>query len=177
MWFDDVLHFWFEELRTDDWFVKDEEIDRRIRERFIDLHAKLQQGSINIPPTAHAHLAAVIVLDQFSRNIFRNSPAAFACDTQALGIAQQAIERAYDRELSTAERQFLYMPFMHSEDRAVQARSVELFTALGDPVAHKFAEEHRDIIDRFGRFPHRNSILQRISTPDELEFLKTHKGF
>jgi uncharacterized protein (DUF924 family) len=177
MWFDDVLHFWFDELRTDDWFVRDEEIDRRIRERFADLHAKLQRGAIDIPPTPHAHLAAVIVLDQFSRNMFRNSPAAFACDAQALRLAQQAIERAYDRELSMAERQFLYMPFMHSEDQAVQARSVELFTALGDPVVQNFAEEHRDIIERFGRFPHRNAILQRISTTDELEFLKTHKGF
>ena len=177
MWFDDVLHFWFGELRTDDWFVKNEEIDRRIRERFNHLHAKLQQGSIDIPATARAYLAAVIVLDQFSRNMFRNSPAAFAGDAQALRLAQRAIERGYDRELSTAERQFLYMPFMHSEDRAAQARCVELFTALGDPVAQKFAEEHRDIIERFGRFPHRNAILQRTSTPDELELMKTHKGF
>jgi uncharacterized protein (DUF924 family) len=177
MWFDDVLHFWFAELRTDDWFIKSDEIDRRCRDRFIDLHERLQQGSIDIPATPRAYLAAVIVLDQFSRNMFRNSPRAYAYDAQALHLAQQAIERGYDRGLSTAERQFLYMPFMHSEDRAAQARSVELFAALGDAVVQKFAEEHRDIIERFGRFPHRNAVLQRASTSDELEFLKVHKGF
>lgn len=177
MWIDDVLQFWFQELKPRDWFEKNDEIDRRIRERFATLHADLTREAIAIPDTARGHLAAVIVLDQFSRNMFRNSPDAYAADERALRLADRALELGFDRQLTPDERRFLYMPFMHAEDPAAQARCVELFTSLADPVSLDYAIEHRDIVDRFGRFPHRNAVLQRASTPEELEFLKGHKGF
>jgi uncharacterized protein (DUF924 family) len=177
MWVEDVLEFWFEELTAQQWFAKSEALDAAIRARFGALHAQLRDGVIEIVAAPQPYLAAVIVLDQFSRNIHRGTPDAFACDARALALSQQAIERGYDRDFTKPQRQFLYMPFMHSEDRAVQARSVELFATLGDAYIQKFADEHRDIVERFGRFPHRNAILQRASTPSETEFLKTHSGF
>ena len=131
----------------------------------------------SVTSTPAGALATVIVLDQFSRNLFRNSARAFVCDSTALAIAQEAIERGFDRELSTDHRLFLYIPFQHSEDRAVQRRSLELVTSLGLPDNLDFARQHHDIVERFGRFPHRNRILNRDSTPEETEFLKTHPGF
>jgi uncharacterized protein (DUF924 family) len=177
MWVAEVLRFWFEELTPQDWFTKSDALDDRIRERFAKLHELMRNGEIAIPDTPSAYLAAVIVLDQFSRNVSRGTPGAFACDARALALSQEAIARGYDRDFSKPQRQFLYMPFMHSEDRAVQARSVELFATLGDAYIQKFADEHREIVERFGRYPHRNSILQRASTAEEVEFLQTHAGF
>jgi uncharacterized protein (DUF924 family) len=122
--------------------------------------------------SADRALAAVIALDQFPRNAFRGSPMAFEADGHALGIAQAAIAAGLDRALSGTERQFLYMPFQHSENRDLQARSVELFATLEDPECLRYAKEHKAIIDRFGRFPHRNAILGRTSTAQEIEFLR-----
>jgi uncharacterized protein (DUF924 family) len=119
----------------------------------------------------------VIVLDQFPRNIYRGLPQAFATDQQALAISQRTIDLALDRELDPQQRIFLYMPFQHSEDRAAQGRSVELFAALGNPEVLAYAREHHAIIEQFGRFPHRNVILGRTSSAQELEFLKKHPGF
>jgi uncharacterized protein (DUF924 family) len=119
---------------------------------------------------ADTALAATIVLDQFSRNMFRGTAAAFAADTKALAIAEAALARGFDRGLPDARRQFFYLPFEHSEDAEVQKRSVELFATLG-PEALRWADAHKVIIDRFGRFPHRNAVLGRVSTPEELEFL------
>ena len=121
---------------------------------------------------ANKALAAVIVLDQFSRNMFRATPGAFANDAKALAIAQKAIAEGFAGALSGDERLFLYLPFEHQENVDAQARSVELISALGDPELTKYAQAHKDIIDRFGRFPHRNAILGRTSTAEELEFLK-----
>jgi uncharacterized protein (DUF924 family) len=177
MWPDDVLKFWFEDLRPDDWFDKNPELDVRIRGRFEALHAQVLGGLIDIPETPKGHLAAIIVLDQFSRNLFRGSPAAFAADPKALALSKRAIERGFDSRLDKAERQFLYMPFMHSEDPLVQGRCVELFESLNDPVLVGFATAHRDIVERFGRFPHRNAALGRVSTPEEIEFMRQHAGF
>jgi uncharacterized protein (DUF924 family) len=112
------------------------------------------------------------VLDQMSRNMFRDTPRAFATDPQALWISQAAIVRGFDADLTKDQRMFLYLPFEHSEDRQTQARSAALMASLGDPELQKWAEAHRAIVDRFGRFPHRNSVLGRISTPEETEFLK-----
>lgn len=176
-WIEQVLHFWFEELQPQAWFAKDAQMDETIRRRFLPLYEQL---ALHVPPvalsTARGVLAAVIVLDQFPRNMFRGSPRAFATDDQALAIADQAIRASLDRPLSPLQRQFLCMPFQHSEDRATQARSIELFAAIGAETLD-YAQRHKDIIDRFGRFPHRNAVLGRPSTPDEVEFLKTHPGF
>lgn len=177
MWVDDVLEFWFDELKPEDWFAKNEQLDARIRERFGALHESLSTGAIAVPETPRGCLAAIIVLDQFSRNIHRGTRAAFASDARALSLAQHALERGYDRELALPERKFLYMPFMHSENKEMQARCVELFAAIDDAESLRYAIEHRDIVERFGRFPHRNPILGREPTPEEAEFMKRHEGF
>lgn len=177
-WINDVVRFWFTELAHDKWFAKDDAVDATIRKRFGALHASLtEKVPAAVTATPLGALATVIVLDQFSRNLFRASGRAFACDATALAIAQEAIRAGFDVQLEREQRTFLYLPFEHSEDRAMQQRSVELFAALGDPTTLDYAQRHRDIIDRFGRFPHRNRVLGRDSTPQELEFLKTHPGF
>lgn len=170
---DEVLAFWFEELTPDDWFGGGEAVDDRIRGRFLALHEALRDG---VPEswreTARGMLAAVIALDQFPRNMYRGDRQAFAADPAALALATEAVERGLDRALSIDERKFLYLPFEHSEDPAVQARSVALFASLDDEDTLGYAVRHREIIDRFGRFPHRNEVLGRESTPEEIEFLK-----
>jgi uncharacterized protein (DUF924 family) len=176
-WAAQVLHFWFEELQPEAWFRKDERVDAAIRERFGALHEQLARIRPEQLTTPLESLAAVIVLDQFPRNVFRGSPRAFATDALALSIAQHAIANGLDLQLTQQQRLFLYMPFQHSEDRAVQARSIELFTRLGLGDNLDYAHRHKKIIDRFGRFPHRNEVLGRESTTEELQFVATHRGF
>ena len=170
---DEVLRFWFEELTSDDWFGGGDAVDEQIRGRFRDLHEALRS---HVPESwrtsARGMLAAVIALDQFPRNMYRGDPRAFAADRAALELAQEAIERKFDREMSDDGRKFLYLPFEHSEDPAVQARSVELFATVDDDESLGYAVRHKEIVDRFGRFPHRNGVLGRESTPEEIEFLK-----
>ena len=170
---DKVLAFWFEELTPDDWFGGGETVDDRIRERFLALHEALRD---EVPEswraTARGMLAAVIALDQFPRNLYRGDAQAFAADPSALALATEGIERGLDQAMSKDERKFFYLPFEHSEDPAVQARSVELFAALEDEDTLGYAIRHKEIIDRFGRFPHRNEVLGRESTLEEIEFLK-----
>jgi uncharacterized protein (DUF924 family) len=171
-WVGEVLHFWFDELAPADWFAKNDAIDARIRDRFLTLHERLAADDglgVSAPRTT---LAAVIVLDQFSRNSFRGSPRAFAADPSARRLARTAIEQGFDRVMNKEERLFLYMPFEHSEDREDQSLSVNLITQLADDDWTRYAMAHKVIIDRFGRFPHRNAILQRHSTTDELALLK-----
>lgn len=171
-WVDDVLDFWFRELAATDWFRKSDAVDALIVRRFQALHARLERALPDeCERSPRAALAGIIALDQFPRNMFRSSPRAFASDAAALSLAERAIERRFDRRLAVAERKFLYMPFQHAEDRAVQTRSVELFAALGDPGTLDYARRHRAIIDRFGRFPHRNAVLGRPTTAEEAEFL------
>ena len=171
-WIGDVLDFWFKELSPEDWYKKDDAIDATIRKRFGAQYETLAgTTSAEVPTSARAALATVIVLDQFPRNMFRDSPKSFASDVHALAIARSAISGGLDRELAACERQFLYMPFQHSEDRGVQARSVELFANLGDAEVLRYAELHKAIIDRFGRFPHRNAVLGRAATLEEIAFL------
>lgn len=169
----EVLDFWFRELTPEDWFQGGEEVDARIRERFAALSDALRE---NVPDAWRANargmLAAVIALDQFPRNLWRGDRRAFAADPTALALAREAVERGLDRDMATEERKFLYLPFEHSEDMADQTRSVELFTALGDERSLDYAVQHQVIIERFGRFPHRNEALGRASTPEEIEFLK-----
>lgn len=177
-WVDDVLAFWFGELTPQIWFEGSKELDEQISSRFKTLLEELSQ---NPPPDVYsdprAALAAIIVLDQFPRNMFRGTARAFATDDLALRIARQAIEAKFDDMLSASERLFLYMPFQHSEISADQGHSIMLFGALGIEEPLRYAIEHRDIIDRFGRFPYRNAALGRESTEDERIFLQEHAGF
>ena len=177
-WSETVNHFWFHELRADDWFSARPEVDAEIRRRFGDLHAALKRH----PPDrgelgADSNVAVVIVFDQFSRNLFRQSAEAYATDGLALALALHAVENGLDRSLGPLQRQFLCMPFMHSEDRAMQARSVALFANLGIPDQLRYAEHHKGIVDRFGRFPHRNPVLGRTSTEAERAFLESKSSF
>jgi uncharacterized protein (DUF924 family) len=173
-WHRAVNDFWFAELTPEDWFGGGKALDEKIRARFAGLYEDLAKN----PPQAaemdaFEHLAAVLLFDQFPRNMFRNEARAFATDALAQTLAQDAVDRGLDRALDGAQKQFLYMPFMHSEDRAMQAQSLQLFTALGQKEALAFAREHKEVIDRYGRFPKRNPPLGRTSTPEEQEFLRT----
>lgn len=177
-WVDDVLDFWFGELTYDDWFGGAADVDEKIRGRFLDLYERLKADpKVEAIDDARTALAAVVVFDQFPRNIFRKTKAAFATDDLALGIARRALDKGFDAELDGKMRPFLYMPFMHSEVSADQERCVDLFRALGVKEPLDYAIEHRDIVARYGRFPHRNRVLGRESTQDELDFLQEHAGY
>jgi uncharacterized protein (DUF924 family) len=172
-WVAGVLRYWFEELSLEQCFEKNDAIDNTIRERFGPLHAQLTAADGTIRTEAPRELlAAVIVFDQFSRNLFRSSPRAFAADPIARRLARAAIADGLDQAMNKRERIFLYLPFEHSENAADQEQSVALFAQLDDLELDKYALAHKVIIDRFGRFPHRNAALGRESTPEEIEFLK-----
>jgi uncharacterized protein (DUF924 family) len=172
-WIDEVLRFWFEETKPKQWFEKDEAFDTEVRRRFLALHERLtEQPARSLLTDARTALGAVLVFDQMPRNMFRGTPRAFATDAKALELADAAVARGFDGGLSKDERMFLYLPFEHAESREAQARSVALMGGLGDRELTKWAEMHKVVIDRFGRFPHRNAALGRPSTPEEIEFLK-----
>ncbi len=167
-----VLDFWFEESSPEQWFKRDAAFDATIRERFGALRERGAAGELDgWSTTAEGCVALVIVLDQFPRNLFRDDPRAFATDEKARGILRRALDRGFDKALSWRQRQFLYMPLQHSEQAADQALSVALYATLGNDEVLKFARAHKEIIDRFGRFPHRNSVLGRKSSRAELAFL------
>jgi uncharacterized protein (DUF924 family) len=166
-WCDDVLHFWFDELSVDHWWCKDDALDARIRERFLGLYAALASRRAAAIVEPRVALATVIVLDQFPRNMFRGDARAYASDAQARAVARTAIAAGLDHALSRDGRLFLYMPLQHSEDAADQRIGVELVSALGDDEWTRIALAHQRIIDRFGRFPHRNAVLGRRSTAEE----------
>lgn len=191
-----VLAFWFGALdphgqadaaHAQRWWQKNDAFDHEIAERFGALHEEIvkrrHEDWLDDP---RGRLAYVIVLDQFSRNMFRGSPRAFATDVQAQAAAADGVARGHDQALAADERAFLYMPFMHAEELAMQERAVALFGALAGEAsadqaerragAVKYAEKHREIIVRFGRFPHRNGALGRTSTHDEWEYLKETGG-
>jgi uncharacterized protein (DUF924 family) len=172
-WVDDVLAFWFEELEPADWFKKSDVTDQKIHDRFIKLYANVCRMSAKEHlVSARQALAAVIVLDQFPRNMFRGSPHSFGTDRMAKQIADAAVQAGLDKVLTRDQKVFLYLPFEHSENLADQDRAVELVGALGDESYTKYAIAHRDVIQRFGRFPHRNDVLGRQSTPEETEYLQ-----
>jgi uncharacterized protein (DUF924 family) len=169
---DTVLDFWFSELTTKDWFVKDDRIDREIAERFAGLHLALsRQVPAQWRASPEARLALVIVFDQFPRNIYRGSPLAFATDRLALNEAKAAVATGADARVDEARRIFFYMPFEHAEDLDEQDRAVALCEALGNENYLDYAHQHRAVIAQFGRFPHRNAILGRTSTPAEEAYL------
>ena len=168
-----ILDFWFEEIDPSEWWVKDEKFDERIRQRFLEVHKKAVNCEL-YPwrTTSLGALAEIIVLDQFSRNMFRDTPESFAYDSLALALSQSAIARGFDSELSPEKRSFLYMPFMHSESLVIHSVAESLFLELGNESAIHFEKRHRAIIEQFGRYPHRNKILGRVSTHEESEFLR-----
>jgi uncharacterized protein (DUF924 family) len=171
-WVDAVLRFWFDECGPRQWFARDDAFDAALRERFGALHEHLAGGDWPIGADTPRHaLAAIVVLDQFSRNLHRGDAQAFANDRRARKLADDAIEQGFDNEMTPAQRLFLYLPFEHGESLADQHRAVALVEALGNAEWTRYAIAHRDLIERFGRFPHRNAALGRASTPEELDAL------
>ena len=169
-----IIEFWFHETEPRQWFAKDSAFDRLIAERFKDVHVSALKCEL-FPwrDTATGRLAEIIVLDQFSRNIHRDSPLAFAADPLALALSQEAVRVQAQHDLTPQQKCFLYMPHMHSESPLIHEQAVRLFREPGLEKNLEFEMKHKTIIDRFGRYPHRNAVLGRISTPEEAAFLKT----
>ena len=171
--YQEVIQFWFEEIDKSQWWKKDEAFDETIRGRFLDLHTRAVNCELySWRKTSLGALAEIIVLDQFSRNMFRDKPQSFAYDSLALALAQTAIARGLDTEVSRGKRGFFYMPFMHSESLLIHGVAETLFAELGVESSIEFERRHKAIIERFGRYPHRNKVLGRLSTPEEVEFLR-----
>lgn len=169
-----VINFWFEELSPKQWWTKDSKLDEEIKKRFQTQHHAAIQGELYLyRETPLGRLAEIIILDQFSRNIYRDNPKAFAYDSMALTLAQEMVHNGYDKELEMTKRAFAYLPYMHSESQLIHEQAIELFNQPGMENNLDFEYKHKEIIDRFGRYPHRNEILGRESTLEELEFLKT----
>jgi len=175
-WVQQVLHFWFCDLNASDRFSGDAAIDARIRDQFMLLHEKLASSEGGEASQVRPLLAAAIVLDQFSRNMFRGTPRAFATDATARNLARRAITNHLDTELNKEERYFLYLPFEHSEEREDQALAVKLISQLDSKVWTNYALAHQRLIERFGRFPHRNAILGRESSPEEIAAMNEPMG-
>lgn len=168
----DILHFWFTELTPKQHFAKDAALDDTIRARFgATLEAAARCELFAWRATPEGRLAEIVVLDQFSRNVHRDTPRAFAQDALALVLAQELVANGQDRSLPLAQRSFAYMPYMHSESALVHAQAVALFSQVGMEGTLHFELRHKAIIDRFGRYPHRNAILGRTSSAEELAFL------
>ena len=169
-----VLDFWFKEIDAKQWWTKSAEFDQLIASRFGSLHAAAARCELHpwreTPP---GRLAEIIVLDQFSRNMFRDQPQAFACDAMALALAQTAVATQADAVLEIQQRAFVYMPYMHSESPLIHGTAQALFSQAGLESSLASEQHHKAILDRFGRYPHRNAILGRASTTEELEFLAT----
>lgn len=180
-----VLDFWFGQPESEnygkartEWFTKNVEFDQQVKEQFLTLYQQAAAQELEtFLETPQGCLALIILLDQFPRNMFRGQPQAFATDHLALKYANYAVTKGYDQELLPVQRWFIYLPFEHSENLADQKRSLELMSSLKDDPETirikviEYAQRHFDVIQRFGRFPHRNQILGRISTPEEQEFL------
>lgn len=173
MEFETVLHFWFEEIKSAQWFKKDEQFDEEIAQRFGEVHTQAARCELfKWREHGLGRLAEIIVLDQFSRNIYRGSGQAFACDPLALALAQEAVMRSVDQQLPPIQRGFIYLPFMHSESPAIHKTAEQLYRQEGMESGLHWELKHKAIIDRFGRYPHRNAILGRVSTDQEIVFLQ-----
>lgn len=169
-----VLNFWFDECEPQQWFTQDASFDELIRARFERLLLQAQAGELfQWRTSAHGRLAEIIMLDQFSRNLYRDTPQAFAQDAMALALAQEAVAQGALNTLEKVEqRNFLLMPFMHSESQLIHQWAEPVFKQYACDNTYQFELRHKVIIDRFGRYPHRNAVLQRQSSEEELEFLK-----
>ncbi len=174
----EVLTFWFEETTPAQKYKKDDEFDTLIRNKFEKLYWQVLAGETKSwRSTPAGRLAEVIILDQFARNMFRGHKQSFAGDELALSLAREAIAAGDDTKLTDAQKQSFYMPFMHSESREVHTEALPLFTERANSGGLKYEIQHKEIIGRFGRYPHRNEVMGRESTAEELEFLKDHTGF
>ena len=168
-----VLGFWFDEIDSKSWWVKDPQFDVMLQERFSPLYHQAKQGELaHWRENEFGRLAEIIVLDQFTRNMFRDTPAAFATDPLALVLVQEAIALNLDDRLPQTQRNFLYMPFMHSESKVIHAGALSLFEEKTSKETLQFELHHKAIIDQFGRYPHRNEILGRVSSDEEVAFLQ-----
>ena len=171
--YNQVLNFWFVETPPSMWWTAEPAFDAAVAARFADVHAAGTRSELyEWRREPGGRLAEIIVLDQFSRNLFRGTAKAFAYDTMALVLAQEALAGSHDQSLQPQERAFLYMPFMHSESRVIHAQAERLFASLGLDDTYESELRHKAVIDRFGRYPHRNAILGRESTQEELAFLE-----
>ncbi len=171
----DVIDFWFEKLTPNEWYKKDEILDLKMVETFIALHDSASKGELYTwRSSPMGRLAEILVLDQFSRNIYRGEAKAYQFDSIALVLAQEAIESHHAKELHPLFKQFIYMPFMHSESKIIHQKAVELFSEPGLDHNLDYEYQHKKIIDQFGRYPHRNSILGRTSSAEEEVFLKNN---
>jgi uncharacterized protein (DUF924 family) len=169
---DEILRFWFDEIAPRRWWARDAGFDLALAARFGALHGAATRCELSAwRDRPGGRLAEVILLDQFSRNLYRDDPRSYAFDAMALCLAQESLRTGADQALPVARRAFLYMPFMHSESAVIHARAVALFSAPGMEANLRSELEHKAIIDRFGRYPHRNRILGRPSTRDEVDFL------
>jgi uncharacterized protein (DUF924 family) len=170
---EDIIRFWFSSETRNSWFVASEAFDAAVRERFGALAGRARSGDLDDwARTPEGSLALLLLLDQVPRNIYRRTAQAFQSDDKALTLAKNAVSAGFDRSFGKDERLFFYLPFEHAEDRAAQDLSVRLIEALGDDEYTDYARRHREIIYRFGRFPHRNEQLGRTSTEAEIEYLK-----
>jgi uncharacterized protein (DUF924 family) len=169
----EILTFWFKDTAPKMWWQADPDFDRTIEQRFGPLLIQAMQGELySWRAEPQGRLAEIIVLDQFSRNIYRNTPAAFAQDPMALALAQEAVAAGAQKSLSAMECGFLLMPYMHSESRQIHQQAEPLFLEFTPPNSYEFELKHKAIIDRFGRYPHRNQVLGRSSSAEELAFLQ-----
>jgi len=173
-----VLRFWFKETKPEEQFKKSKRFDAAVRRKFLKTYHEIVRGEhADWRSAPRGRLAEIIVLDQFARNMFRGKPDAFAHDSLALALAQEALRAGADKKVPRGWRLFFYLPFMHSESKQMQKESLRLFRTLGEKRSLFYAKDHKRIIERFGRFPHRNKTLGRKSTAAEKKFMRTHKGF
>ena len=171
--YQEIIDFWFEELTPSQRFERDENIDLKMTERFIALHSSVVAGEYSSwRSEAMGRLAEILVIDQFSRNIYRDDPKSFIYDPMALALAQEAVRGEYNKNMDPKYKQFLYMPYMHSESDMIHNSAMLLFSEPGLEESFDFELKHKSIIERFGRYPYRNKVLGRTSTPEEIEFLK-----
>ena len=170
----DILDFWFKETQPQQWFQKNPEYDELVKSNFLETYEIARQGALDEwKNDADGVLCLCLLLDQFPRNMFRDTPQAFATDAQALLIAKYALSKGLDQVISPEKRRFVYLPFEHSENLSDQKKSLELFETMksDDPLSYDYAVRHYEVIEKYGRFPHRNKILGRANTPEEEEYL------
>ena len=174
----EVIDYWFNELHPNNWFEKNDVIDAQIRARFSSLHNEATKGELFIwRKNATGRLAEIIILDQFSRNIYRGTKKAYENDPMALVLAEEMVHLELDKELPTIQKAFVYLPFMHSESKVIHSVAHKLYSQLGDQDSLYWEILHKDVIDHFGRYPHRNKILGRKTTQEEQEYLKNNPEF
>jgi uncharacterized protein (DUF924 family) len=175
MAYEKVLNFWFRDECQEKWFIRDKQFDDAISTLFRACWEAARQGELcSWRATLHGRLAEIIVLDQFSRNLNRNSAEAWSQDSMALVLSQEVLRQPQWQQLGKPQKAFLLMPWMHSESRLIHEKATELFEELGDPEFIRHEREHRDIIRKFGRYPHRNALLGRVSSAEEAAWLSGH---